>query len=285
MTSPAIPALRRPTRRRASLFDRHHTGLYLGLAILITLVLLGTLGPLVLPDPDATAGGKSLLPPSVEHPFGTDRYGRDLLARAVAAIRIDLMLGAGVAISAMVLGSLLGALAGYFGGIVDEVVMRFTDALLAFPSFVLALMIVAFTGNNLFFLAVGVTIGSMPHFIRLSRARALSEREFDYVAASQISGARHGSIIFGHIVPNTVSAPLIQTTVTAGWAIIDIAGLSFLGVGVQPPTAEWGTMIAEGYSDILTGKWWPAFFPGLFMLAAVLSFQLIGDGLSRWNKL
>ncbi len=195
------------------------------------------------------------------------------------------MLAVGVAIMAMALGSILGAVAGYIGGWVDDVVMRITDALLAFPGFVLALMIVAFLGHEIIFVAIGVTIGSTPHFVRLARARALSERELDYIPASKLAGANRGRVIFGHILPNAISAPLIQTTVTAGWAILDIAGLSFLGIGIQPPTAEWGTMIAEGYSDILTGKWWPALFPGLLMLLAVLSFQLIGDGLSRRNSL
>lgn len=275
---------RLPYRWRPLLSGGENSGLRIGLLILALLVLIGVLGPFFLPDPNATAEGRSLLPPSSEHWFGTDRYGRDVLARTVKAIQLDLMLGAGVAAAAMIFGSLLGALAGYLGGIIDEVVMRLTDALLAFPSFVLALMIVAFTGNNLLFLAIGVTVGSMPHFVRLSRARALSERELDYIAASTIAGSNRRQIIFGHVMPNTISAPLIQTTVTAGWAILDIAALSFLGVGVQPPTAEWGTMIFEGYREILTGSWWPAFFPGLFLFAAVLGFQLVGDGLSRWNR-
>jgi len=283
MTTATVPV---SARRRRLALPRGHgdLGLRIGLLLLAVLVLIGVVGPLLLPDPNATTAGQSLLPPSPEHLFGTDRYGRDLLARTVAAIRLDLVLGIGVAVAAMLLGSLLGALAGYLGGIVDEVVMRLTDALLAFPGFVLALMVVAFTGNSLVFMAIGVTIGSMPHFVRLSRARALSERELDYIPASKLAGSGRGDIIFGHIMPNTIGAPLIQTTVTAGWAILDIAALSFLGVGVQPPTAEWGTMISEGYSEILTGKWWPAFFPGLFMLFAVLAFQLIGDGLSKWKN-
>lgn len=283
MTTTASPSMLVRTLRGIPKPSANVT-LAIGSGILFVLVLLGAVAPLLLPNPNAITPGSSLLPPSLEHLFGTDRYGRDVLARTVAAIRLDLLLGVGIAVAAMVIGSLLGAVAGYLGGIVDEVVMRITDAVLAFPGFLLALIVVTFAGSDVFIIALGVTIGSMPHFIRLARARALSERELDYVPAARLAGARNGRIITGHILPNTIAAPLVQTTVTAGWAILDIAGLSFLGVGIQPPTAEWGTMIAEGYSDILLGHWWGAFFPGLFMLAAVLSLQLIGDGLTRGGR-
>jgi peptide/nickel transport system permease protein len=258
--------------------------LRIGAVILLMLLLIGSIGPFLLPDQNMPSGGLSLQPPGWEHPFGTDRYGRDVLARVVGAIHLDLTMGIGVAIGAMLLGTVLGAVAGYFGGAVDEIVMRITDALLAFPGFVLALMIAEFMGHNALFMAIGITISLMPQFVRLTRARTLSERELEYVAAARISGAGDEHIVVGHIIPNTIAAPLIHTTVAAGWAILDIAALSFLGVGIQPPTPEWGTMISEGYSDILSGSWWPAFFPGLFLTLAALSFQLVGDGLARWFR-
>lgn len=276
-----------PPRLEASFpmfFAHGQRPLRIGAVILLLLVLVGMIGPFLLPDQNMPSGGMSLQPPSWEHVFGTDRYGRDVLARVVGAIHLDLTMGIGVAVGAMLLGTIFGALAGYFGGAIDEIVLRITDALLAFPGFVLALMIVEFMGNSVFFIAVGIVIGSTPHFVRLARARTLSERELEYVAAARISGASAQHIVVGHIVPNTIAAPLIHTTVTAGWAILDIAALSFLGAGIQPPTPEWGTMISEGYSDILSGSWWPAFFPGLFLTLAALSFQLVGDGLSKWFR-
>ena len=266
---------------RVTWSGRGNLTLAIGCVILTVLLTIGLVGPLFLPDPNVPSPGSSLLGPSAAHPFGTDRYGRDVLARTVAATRLDLMLGIGVSVGAMIVGSLLGSIAGYLGGAIDEIVMRITDAILAFPGFLLALVVVAFAGTSVTTIALAVMVGALPHFIRLARARSLSERELDYIPAARLGGARHSAIITGHILPNTIAAPVIQTTVTAGWVILDVAMLSFLGVGIQPPTPEWGTMVADGYSDILHGHWWPAFFPGMLMLITVFSLQLIGDGLTR----
>lgn len=256
-------------------------GFQIGSFLLVAILLIGLVAPFFLPDPNATDVRSVLLPPSPEHLFGTDRYGRDVLARTVAAVRLDLALGVGIALVAMVIGSFIGVAAGFFGGWIDEVVMRLTDLLMAFPGFVFALMLSAFLGRGIFFTALGVTLASLPYFIRLTRSIALIERRRDSISAARLAGSRSLRIVVDHVLPNSLPPAIVQATIIAGWAMLDIAALSFLGLGVQPPTAEWGTMIYEGYGDILVGQWWSAVFPGIALLLSVLSFQLIGDGLDR----
>jgi peptide/nickel transport system permease protein len=249
-----------------------------GVAIMSLYVALAVLGPVLAGDPDASSGA-FLEPPSSSHWFGTDRYGRDVFARAVVATRVDLVIGVVIAASALVIGSLIGVIAGYWGGIVDEVILRLTDILLALPGFVLALILVAALGNSIPNVVVAVTVGFIPYFIRLVRAEALLERELSYIQAARLAGNRRWQVAMKHVLPNAMGPALVQAAVVAGWAILTVAGLAFLGVGIRPPTAEWGVMVADGAPDIITGQWWTSLFPGGMIVIVVVAFHLLGDEL------
>ncbi|MFI7066732.1 ABC transporter permease [Kribbella sp. NPDC050124] len=279
----ALPlAMRRGLADRgSSRSPRGNLGLIVGITILVLLFVASIVSPLLLGSgrvADASAAGMS---PSWDHLFGTDRYGRDVLERTLSAARIDLSLALAVSVCGLLAGSLLGSISAAIGGWFDVLLMRITDMLMAFPAFVLALIITASLGNSATNAAVGVTIAYLPQFIRLTRAQALEVRGSDFVAAARVSGTGRLTIALQHILPNSFRAPLAQASLIAGWAVLDIAGLSFLGVGVQPPTPEWGAMIAEGAGDVLLGQWWTAFFPGFMILVVAASFQLIGDRLER----
>ncbi|WP_116953195.1 ABC transporter permease [Jiangella endophytica] len=250
-------------------------------AVLGTILVLGIVVPMVAGSGSVAQEYQGLLPPSLEHPFGTDRYGRDVFLRCMAAARIDIALGLAVAIAVLVIGSLIGAISATFGRGIDAVVMRATDVLLAFPGVVLALVITASLGKNPWYAAIAVVIAFVPLLVRLTRSKALEVRSADYIAAARLSGASTWQVAVQHVLPNSFKYPLVQSTLVASWAILDFAALSFLGVGVQPPDAEWGAMIAEGVGDNLLGSWWPSFFPGLMILLTAASFQVIGDWLDR----
>ncbi len=250
-----------------------------GVVILVLLLVLGTVGGLLLPDPLRTDAASAMLPPSADHWLGTDRFGRDVLSRTVAAIRIDVFIGVVVAISSMTVGTLIGLAAGYVGGLLDEVIMRCVDVLLAFPSFVLAIILVAVLGDSIPNVLIAVAIGFLPYFVRLTRVEILRERELDYVTAARVVGNGRARIALRHLLPNVVGPSLVQATLVSGWAILNASGLAFLGIGIRPPTPEWGVMVAEGANDIITGQWWTSLSPGAMILVAVMAFHLIGDDL------
>ncbi|MGI5421922.1 ABC transporter permease [Actinomadura luteofluorescens] len=250
-------------------------------AVLGLIIAAAVLVPPIFGTGDVAQDSAGLLPPSAEHPFGTDRYGRDVFLRCVAAARIDIVLGLSVALVVLMIGSVVGALSATFGRAVDGVVMRVTDVLLAFPGVVLALIITASLDKNAWFAATAVVVAFVPLLVRLTRAKALEVRSADYIAAARLTGASTARIAVAHVLPNSFKYPFVQSTLVASWAILDFAALSFLGVGVRPPTAEWGAMIAEGVGDNLGGSWWPSFFPGLMILLSAASFQIIGDWLDR----
>ena len=248
-----------------------------GIVILAVYVLLALIGPFFVQSPIETDPQSALLAPSAEHWFGTDTFGRDVFARAVYSARLDLSIGVTIAVAAMVVGSILGVVSGFFGGWVDETIMRVTDVVLAFPGFVLALILVAVIGNSIPNVVVAVTVAYIPYFIRLTRAEVLSERELEYVDGARLAGNRRWRIAFRHVLPNSLTPAFVQATLVAGWSILTVAGLAFLGVGIRPPTAEWGVMVAEGAPDIITGQWWTALFPGGMIVLAVMAFHFIGD--------
>lgn len=250
-----------------------------GLFIIAVLLILGVVGGLMLPDPLHTDAGRAMQPPSSANWLGTDRYGRDVLSRTVAAIRIDIFIGVVVAVMSMTVGTLIGLLAGYVGGIVDEVIMRCVDVLLAFPSFVLAIILVAVLGDSVPNVLVAVAIGFLPYFVRLTRVEVLRERELDYMTAARIVGNSRARIALRHLLPNVLGPSLVQATLVSGWAILNASGLAFLGIGIRPPTPEWGVMVAQGANDIITGQWWTSLVPGAMILIAVMAFHLIGDDL------
>ena len=248
-----------------------------GMTILVVYVALAVAGPFFVADPVATNPADSLLPPSFDHIMGTDNFGRDVFARAVHSARLDLTLGAAIAICAMVIGSVVGVVAGYWGGAIDETLMRFTDIVLAFPGFVLALILVAVLGNSTLNVGIAVTAAFIPYFIRLTRGQALAERELEYVDGARLAGNRPWRVAFRHVLPNSLEPSLVTATLVAGWAILTVSGLAFLGVGIKPPTAEWGVMVSEGARDIDAGHWWTSLFPGGMIVLAVMAFHFIGD--------
>lgn len=258
---------------------RQHPMAVAGLVLLTVYVLLALVGPAFVGDPLKTSAADALTGPSAAHLLGTDRFGRDVLARAVVAARMDLLVGVVIAAAAAAVGSLIGVVAGYAGGVLDEVIMRVTDVILAFPGFVLALIIVAVLGEGVPNVVIAVAVAYSPYFVRLTRSRALAEREREYVDAAALSGNRKWRIALRHVLPNSLGPAYTQATLVAGWAILDVAGLAFLGVGIQPPTAEWGVMVAEGANDVLTGAWWTALVPGALIVLLALAFQMVGDDL------
>ena len=251
-----------------------------GVALVVALLLVAALGPLIAPyDPSDTNPRVRMSPPSASHPFGTDSYGRDVLSRVLAAARVDLTIAV-VAISiALVIGTTIGALTGYFGGWLDMVVMRVLDALQSFPQFILAMGLAAAMGPGVRNLIVVIAIVMTPGSARIMRSRIISLREMPFVDAARIARVPTWRIISAHLVPNGIGPVIVHAALALSFAMLDAAGLSFIGLGVRPPQAEWGTMISEGVGNLLAGEWWVSVFAGLALFVSVLGFNLFGDGL------
>lgn len=248
--------------------------------LFLLLVLLALFGPFIAPyDPLATDTGRALQAPSWQHWFGTDNLGRDVLSRVIVATRLDL----GIAVTAVslsfVIGSALGTLAGYYGGWTDRVIGRISDTIMAFPLFVLAMGIVAALGNTVENIVYATAIINLPFYIRMARAESSVRRGAGYITAARLCGNRDGRILLFQLFPNILPPLMVQISLNMGWAILNAAGLSFIGLGVRPPTPEWGVMVAEGASYIISGEWWMALFPGAALMLAVFCFNLLGDGL------
>lgn len=249
-------------------------------ALFLVLVVCAALGPSLVPhDPLASDTAAALSGPSAEHWFGTDQLGRDIFCRVVVASRLDL----GIAISSVALafgiGTLAGLAAGYCGGWIDRMVSRAVDTIMAFPLFVLAMGIVAALGNNVANIVYATAIINLPIYARLSRAEANIRRNAGFVEAARLCGNSEARIVLAQLLPNIMPLMMVQVSLTLGYAILNASGLSFIGLGVRPPTPEWGIMVAEGASFIVSGEWWVVLFPGLALMAAVFCFNLMGDGL------
>lgn len=243
-------------------------------------MLLAVAGPWIVPhDPLATGVGRALSPPSAAHWFGTDALGRDVLSRVVVATRVDFLIALTAVLSSFVIGGLLGACAGYFGGWLDRVVMRLCDMVMSFPLFVLAMGIVAALGNSMANIILATAVVNLPFYIRLARTEVNVRREAGFVEAARLAGNGDARILLLHLIPNAMPPMMVQVSLNMGWAILNAAGLSFIGLGVQPPAAEWGIMVAEGAGYIISGEWWVALFPGAVLMLAVFTFNLLGDGL------
>ncbi|HSJ05707.1 MAG TPA: oligopeptide ABC transporter permease [Longimicrobiales bacterium] len=252
-----------------------------GLAIVIVLYLVALLAPLLAPyDPIAQhdIARTGYLSPRGEYLLGTDRFGRDVLSRIIYGARISLAIGFIATAISVTIGTLLGALAGYFGGRVDTLIMRFTDMVLAFPRLVLLIMIVALFGPSLTIIILVLGLTQWPGTTRIVRGDVLSLREREFVHAAHALGMSRGRIMLRHIIPNVLAPVIVTATLGIGNTIVMEAGLSFLGLGVQAPTPTWGSMVAEGRDNLL-GAWWVATFPGLTIVLVVLAFNLVGDGL------
>jgi len=278
------PEDRHPFFDQIEKFLKNRTGLA-GLIIIVLFGLAALLAPLISPhDPVENALYDQLKPPvwnpggAAKNLLGTDDLGRDILSRLIYGARVSLTLGVVSVGIALLFGSFLGALAGYYKGWPDNLIMRFMDIILAFPHILLAIVIVAYLGPGLRNAMMAIGIINIPRFARIVRASVMEEYEKDYVTAARAVGANNRRIIFNAILPNCLAPIIVQASLGFGAAILDAAGLSFLGLGAQPPIPEWGAMIAQGRAMILRA-WWVMTFPGIAILLAVLGFNLLGDGL------
>jgi peptide/nickel transport system permease protein len=252
-------------------------------AALISLLLLSAialLGPLLAPyDPLASDTRAALRAPSLAHWFGTDQLGRDIFSRVLVATRLDLAIAVGAVALSFALGSALGAYAGFKAGLADRVIGRLADTIMAFPLFVLAMGIVAALGNTVMNIVYATAVVNLPFYIRLARAEVARLREAGFVEAARLAGNPPRRILAVHLYPNALPSLVVQVSLNLGWALLNAAGLSFIGLGVQAPTPEWGIMVADGANFVVSGQWWMAAFPGLVLMLAALTFNFLGDGL------
>ena len=276
------PAGARPGRwTRYRRWQRRYGLPAFGGVIVLAWLLLAVAAPLVAPfPPNAVDVSARLLPPDAVHLLGTDELGRDVLSRLIFGARISLFTGVVVVAVGGLVGTLIGGVAAYLGGWVEEALMRFTDLVLCFPPIILALAIAAALGIGTTNTIIAILVVWWPKFARLSRSLVLQQRAREYVEAALLAGYGPARILGRHIIPNAVGPLVVLLTLDVGNAIITFAGLSFLGLGVVPPTAEWGAMVAEGRE--LVQQWWVAAFPGAAILTVVLGFNFLGDGVRDW---
>ncbi len=263
---------------RYVLGENRVTGFAFGLFVLI--VLAAVLGPSIVPyDPLASDTAAALKPPSLAHWFGTDQIGRDVFSRVIVATRLDFVIASASVALVFVMGGLAGVAAGFFGGWTERIVGRIADTIMAFPLFVLAMGIVAALGNTVQNIVIATAIVNFPLYARVARAEANIRRDAGYVLAARLAGNGEFRILLAHILPNIMPIMVVQMSLTMGYAILNAAGLSFIGLGVRPPTPEWGIMVADGATFMVSGEWWIALFPGAALMLAVFCFNLLGDGL------
>jgi len=259
---------------------RSPLGRRLTIVALTALLALAAIGPAVVPfDPVATRPPVALRPPSAAHWFGTDQLGRDVFSRVIASTRVDLGIAATAVLVTLVIGTALGAAAGWLGGWTDRVISRLIDTIMAFPLFVLAVGVAAALGNSVSSVVIATVIVNLPLYARQTRAEVNRRRDAAYVEAARLAGVGSIATVTLHILPNLVPPMMVQASLNMGWAILNSAGLSFLGLGIRPPNPEWGIMVSEGAAYIISGEWWLFAFPGLMLLAAILTFAALGDAL------
>lgn len=259
---------------------RRNVVTFIAAGLIFMLIIIALIGPYIVPyDPLATAMGNVLSPPSADHWFGTDNLGRDIFSRVIVATRLDFAIAlAAVSLSA-VTGISVGATAGYVGGWFDAIFSRIVDVMMAFPLFVAAMALVAVFGNSVQSVVLATAIINFPFYFRLARIEAASRREVGYVEAAIITGNTTGGIVTRFLLPNSMPPVIVQISLNLGWAILNTAGLAFIGLGVTPPSPEWGIMIQEGAAMMMSGQWWVVTFPGLALVLSVFCFSLVGDGL------
>jgi dipeptide transport system permease protein len=274
----------RPLREFWSYFSANK-GAVAGLLIVTVVLLMAAFAPFIAPyAPDLTDPSVFLTPPfwqeggSSAHWLGTDAIGRDILSRIIFGARLSLAIGLAVVAISVVIGTILGLTAGYFRGLFEIAVMRLMDIILTLPSLLLAIVIVAILGPGLMNAMLAVAVVVLPHYVRITRAAVISETSKDYVTASRMNGAGHLRLMFNEVLPNCTAPLIVQASLGISTAILDAAALGFLGLGAQPPSPEWGTMLADAREFVLRA-WWVVTFPGLAILITVLAFNLLGDGL------
>jgi len=251
----------------------------IALSFLLALLVLAVFAPFFVPhDPYAIHLDRALQAPDGSHWFGTDRVGRDVFSRIVVAARLDLAIALTAVLLSFVVGTLIGGAGAYFGGSWDRVIGRATDVLMIFPLFVIAMAFVAAFGNSLKSIVLASAIVNLPYFLRLARSEVKQLRLQNYVEAARAGGNSETRLLIDFMLPNTLPTLSVQLSTALGWAILNVASLSFIGLGIRPPTAEWGIMVAEGAADLLAGHWWLVVCPGAALTLTVLSFNLLGDG-------
>jgi len=237
-------------------------------------------GPWLAPyDPLMSDTARALQPPSWAHWFGTDHLGRDIFSRVLVATRLDVSIALAAVCLALGVGCAAGACAGFYGGWTERLVSRLVDTIMAFPLFVLAMGIVAALGNTVANIVYATAIINLPFYARLARSEVNVRRSAGFVEAARLCGNSEARLLVVHLIPNILPPMMVQVSLNMGWAILNAAGLSFIGLGVRPPTPEWGIMVAEGATFIVSGEWWLALFPGTVLMLAVFCFNLLGDGL------
>jgi peptide/nickel transport system permease protein len=252
----------------------------LGLGIILVMTVVAIIGPFIeLYNPLDIKPADRLQGPSSAHWMGTDEYGRDILSRVIHATRVDMTIASSAVGIATVFGVILGAIAGYFRGKVGELIMRVLDVIQAFPAFILAMALAVALGSGKNTIIIVVAFIMIPIFARLIRSEVLSARERGYIEVARCMGASETEIIFKQLLPNCITPILVQFALSMSYAILDAAALSFIGLGVRPPEAEWGSMVNSGVGYIASGQWWLSIFPGLVMAIAILGFNLLADGM------
>lgn len=273
--------IEKPESRLKSMWDalRKNKAALFGLFVIIVLIIIAIIGPYITPyDPNKNVMTDANQTPSAAHWFGTDRLGRDIFSRVIVGTRVSLFVGVSAVAFSLILGTIFGSIAGYFGGKIDAFIMRVMDIMLSIPSILLAVTLMAALGKGLDKAIIAIGVVSIPEYARIIRSSILSVKENDYVAAARVLGNSNSRIIFHHILPNVLSSIVVRATLGISTAILDTAALGFLGLGVQPPTAEWGDMLGR-VKDLVVAYPHMLIFPGLAITLAVLAFNLFGDGL------
>jgi dipeptide transport system permease protein len=288
MEAPAVAAPTatppHPLREFWGYFSANH-GAVAGLVLIVVVLLVALFAPILAPhSPYITNPSVALTPPfwqdggSLTYPLGTDPIGRDILSRLIYGARLSLVIGIAVVAISIVVGTVLGLVAGFFRGLTEIFIMRLMDVILTLPSLLLAIVIVAILGPGLMNSMLAVALVVLPHYVRLARAAVITETSKDYVTAAKVSGAGRLRLMFKEVLPNCTAPLIVQASLGISTAILDAAALGFLGLGAQPPAPEWGTMLADAREFVLRA-WWVVTFPGLMILTTVLAFNLLGDGL------
>ncbi len=273
-----------PLREFWSYFSANK-GALAGLVIVVVMFMLALFAPLLAPyPPDLTNNAVFLKPPfwqtggSIAYPLGTDAIGRDILSRLIHGARLSLVIGVAVVTLSVIVGTILGLTAGYFRGVYEIAVMRLMDIILTLPSLLLAIVIVAILGPGVMNAMLAVAVVILPHYVRITRAAVISETSKDYVTAARMNGAGNLRLMFSEVLPNCTAPLIVQASLGISTAILDAAALGFLGLGAQPPSPEWGTMLADAREFVLRA-WWVVTLPGVMIFVTVLAFNLLGDGL------
>jgi len=273
-----LPSLKPTQEWQHLLLENPLTLVAIGLFVFILLVTL--FGPFMVPyDPLQSDTENALLPPSAEHWFGTDQLGRDIFSRVIVGARLDMAIAVSAVLLAAGVGTALGLYAGFYGGNLERWIGRGTDIIMAFPLFVLAMAIVAALGNTVANVVYASAIINLPFYIRLIRSETAVVKNAGFVEAGRLCGNANPRLIWGQVFPNVLPPLVVQMSLNMGWAMLNAASLSFIGLGIRPPTPEWGIMVADGAQYIVSGQWWVAVFPGLALTLVVLCFNLLGDSL------